>query len=319
MATHYLGVDIGGTKSAVCLGDQNGMLLDKRSFPTNEPAGPEDCIKALLTSAHELLRGRNTVKAIGIACGSPLDPDLGIIQSPANLKSWVDVPIVEIFSREFSLPAYLDNDANAGALAEYCFGAGKGCRHMAFLTFGTGMGAGLILNGQIYRGANCYAGEIGHFRLAPEGPIGCRKAGSFEGFCSGGGIAQLGAAERKSYRGATSLSAAPSAKEIGTAAEQGDALAIRILEISGDYLGRGLALLIDCLNLERVIIGSIFARCEKFLRPAMERSLQAEALAQPLAVCKIMPAGLGEQIGDLAALSIAYSEYRKNQNVSHGG
>lgn len=312
MANYYLGIDIGGTKSAVCLGDDDANILDKVAFPTKEPDGPEQCIRNLISAAHELLN-KHQVKArgIGIACGSPLDPDRGIIQSPAQLSSWVDVPIVEIFSKEFSVPAFLDNDANAGALAEYCFGAGKGCRHMAFLTFGTGMGAGFVLNGAIYRGANCYAGEVGHFRLAPDGPIGCRKAGSFEGFCSGAGIAQIAESERKQYRGKTVLGERASAKDVAMAAEQGDELALRILAISGTWLGAGLALILDCINPERIIIGSIFTRCEKFLRPSMQRKLEEEALSHTVRVCQVLPAALGEKIGDYAALSIAFSEMKK--------
>jgi len=309
---YFLGIDIGGTKSAVVVGNDTGTILDKVSFLTEEPKGPEQCIARLLEASQELTkRSGVTIRAIGIACGSPLDPERGLIQSPAQLSSWKDVEITKIFQDRFGVPAFLENDANAGALAEFCFGAGRGCRHMAFLTFGTGMGAGFVLNGQIYRGANCYAGEVGHIRLEPTGPIGCRKAGSFEGFCSGAGIAQIAQAEYKNFKGPTVLSPTPTTRDVGEAAEKGDQLALQILEISGTYLGKALAILLDTLNLERIIIGSIFLRCEKFLRPAMEESLRAEALSQVVEVCRIFPAGLGESVGDYAALSVAYSQMKQ--------
>lgn len=308
----FLGIDIGGTKSAVVIGDDRGAIIDKVSFPTEEPKGPEQCIERLLqTSEHLISKHGIRITATGVACGSPLDPDLGIIQSPAQLQSWKDVEITKIFQDRFLVPAFLDNDANAGALAEFCFGAGKGCKHMAFLTFGTGMGAGFVLNGDIYRGANCYAGEVGHIRLEADGPVGCRKAGSFEGFCSGAGTAQIARAELKTFAGISILGPNPTTRDVGEAAAKGDRLALQVFEISGRYLGKALAIMLDTLNLERIIIGSIFLRCEKFIRPAMEEALREEALPQVISVCKILPAGLGESVGDYAALSVAYNQMRK--------
>lgn len=303
----YLGFDIGGTKCAVCLGTADGRIIDKGSFPTEEPKGPDQAVEQLLRHAGELIAAHGVKPlGVGISCGSPLDPERGIVQAPANLPSWKDVPIVQIVRDRLGLPAWLENDANAGALAEWCFGAGRGFRNVVFCTMGTGMGSGLILDGRLYRGTNVYAGEIGHLRLAEYGPVGCRKPGSFEGFCSGGGIAQLARAERQAWAGATTLPEAPTAKDVGLAAEKGDALALRILEIVGRRLGQGLAIVLDVLNPEVIVIGSIFARCERFLRPAMEAAMRDEALAQTYAVCRVVPAQLGESIGDCAAIAIAH-------------
>jgi glucokinase len=302
----YLGIDIGGSKCAVSLCADGPTIIDRISFPTNEPAGPDQAIDRLLAAAGTLLdRHKPTLAATGISCGSPLDPDAGIIQSPPNLSSWKDVPIVRILRGAFDVPTFLDNDANGGALAEYLFGAGRGYKNVVFITFGSGCGAGLILDGRIYRGTNCFAGEIGHIRLERHGPVGYHKAGSLEGFCSGGGLPQLLDQLRPAYSGATSLPPSASAEQIGKAAEAGDALAIEVLQTSGKYLGRGLAYVLDILNPQIVIIGSIFLRCEKYLRPAMEAELAAEALPYTYSVCKIVPAGLGEQVGDLAAFAIA--------------
>lgn len=311
MSRYFLGIDVGGTKCGTCLGDDAGNIIDKSTFPTLEPQGPEQAIANFIRCADAMLEKHSiSIEGVGIACGSPLDWVQGIIQSPAQLPSWKDVHVKRVFEDHFKVPAFLDNDANAGATAEHVYGAGRGCNHMAFLTFGTGMGAGFILNGKIYRGANCYAGEVGHMRLTDDGPVGCRKAGSFEGWCSGAGIAQIAEMEIANWKDSTLLTSGASARDVGEAAGKGDALAIRILEISGHYLGYALAQVLDILNLERVVIGSIFKRCEKFLRPAMEKAIAAEALQQTASQCVILPSKLGDSIGDYAALSIAYSEMR---------
>ena len=313
MAETYLGIDIGGTTCAVCAADRQGQLLASASFTTGKgELGWEKTVGLLLEEADRQARagGHSGPKAIGISCGSPMDREAGLIQEPANLPGWCDVPIVNLFSEAFPRAAiHLENDANAGALAEYHFGAGKNepARNLLFLTFGTGLGAGLILNGELYRGASNYAGEIGHIRLSPDGPLGCGKAGSFEGFCSGGGIEQLAVDRRAAWAEETCLrDGALTARDVGLGARSGDPLCLEILDISGDHLGQGLAMVIDILNPELVVIGSIFTRCEEFLRPAMERALEREARKEALACCRIIPAALDEEIGLYASLSAAY-------------
>ena len=241
-----------------------------------------------------------------------------MIQSPPNLPGWDEVPIVSMLENRFRRPVRLQNDANAGAVAEWKFGAGQGVESMAFLTFGTGLGAGLILNKRLYAGCCDLAGECGHIRLAPFGPAGFGKAGSFEGFCSGGGLAQLAAirVREQLQRGipvewcptAADLCAV-TAKTVADAADGGDDLAIAIYRECGEWLGRGLAVLVDLLNPELIVIGSIFARSEALLRPAMEETLRGEALPAAVERCRIVPAQLGEKIGDYAALSLAMGEY----------
>ena len=139
------------------------------------------------------------MQAIGVSCGGPLNSRTGVVQSPPNLPGWDDVPIVKILEDAFGIPAFLQNDANACALVEWKYGAGRGCENMVFLTMGTGMGAGVIADGRLLRGARDMAGEVGHLRLEKDGPVGYGKAGSFEGFTSGGGIARLAAGLRREW------------------------------------------------------------------------------------------------------------------------
>ena len=319
------GIDIGGTKCAVSIGEVQNMTvktLEKIKFPT--PSGPKASIQAMIRALRELTEKHPQcpLEAVGVSCGSPLDSRRGMILAPPNLPDWIDVDIVTPFEKEFGVPAALQNDANACALAEWMWGAGKGSRNMIFLTFGTGMGAGLILDGRLYTGTNDMAGEAGHVRLASDGPVGYHKAGSFEGFCSGGGIARMGAAmikEHLSRGGSTSI--LPPGTEpdqvttaaIGRAAQSGDPLALCIMERAGEKLGMGLAMLVDILNPQVIVIGSIFLRQEAILRPAMERILSREALSYNLNVCRVVPARLGEELGDYAAFSVAMNKLREVQ------
>jgi len=254
--------------------------------------------------------------AIGISCGGPLDSREGLILSPPNLPGWDHIDVVTPFRTQFNAPTALQNDANACALAEWRWGAGRGCRNMLFLTFGTGMGAGLILDGRLYSGANDLAGEVGHVRLADDGPLGYGKAGSFEGFCSGGGIAHQAraVAEREIARGRApsycpTLAHLPdvTAETVGKAARSGDPAALEVFDTAARYLGRGLAMLIDILNPERIVIGSIYARQRSLLESRALSTMREEALSPALAVCQVAPASLGEQVGDLAGLSVAVS------------
>ena len=311
-----LGIDIGGTKIALSLGDvsENACrVLDKRAFPT--PQGPEAALDVVFRTADALLAQHDTaLDAIGVSCGGPLDSRRGLILSPPNLPGWDHVEITKRLRERYGVPAGLQNDANACAAAEWRFGAGQGTENMIFLTFGTGLGAGLILNGRLYAGTNDMAGEAGHIRLEAFGPVGYGKAGSFEGFCSGSGIAQLArsmALERIQQGCPSPLCPtaegldALTARSVAEAAQRGDALASEVYRVCGAQLGKGRAVLVDLLNPERIVIGSIFARSGELLRDAMQETLEREALPRSLAVCSVVPAALGENLGDYAALAVA--------------
>jgi glucokinase len=190
---------------------------------------------------------------------------------------------------------------------------------MIFLTFGTGMGAGLIIDGKLYSGTNDNAGEVGHIRLDGLGPVGYGKSGSFEGFCSGGGIAQLARikAMEKLQMGETvpfcrniNELHLVTAQTVAEAANNGSELALEIYDTCGRYLGMGLSILIDILNPECIVIGSIYVRSAHLLVSAMEKSLQKESLPLSLKTCKIVPAQLEETIGDIASLSVASTNIR---------
>lgn len=313
----WAGVDIGGTKTAVLISADPPRVLKRIEFPTLPANGPEHAIAKIKSGLRDILAELDTpphfLQGIGVSCGSPLDAKRGIIQAPPNLPTWIDIPIVEILHSAFGCPAYLENDANAGALAEHRFGAGHGANNMVFLTMGTGFGAGIIIDGRIYQGTNGDAGEIGHVRLTADGPVGYHKAGSAEGWVSGGGMAQWAAiaidAARESGEQSLLLDFRAghtvTARDVGLAAEKGDPLACRIVARLGEKLGHALAILVDILNPERIVVGGLAMRLgERLFEPA-RRALAEEALSHSVAACKIVPAALGESIGDVAALCVA--------------
>lgn len=301
---NLIGVDIGGTKCALSVPDGADRVREVVRFPTN---GVRSTLDQIFAEISRLAPGEEPV--FGVSCGGPLDAKRGLILSPPNLPGWDRIAICDELTRRFGGRAFLMNDANACALAEWQFGAGRGCQSMIFLTMGTGMGAGLILDGRLYEGVSGNAGEVGHLRLAPEGPVGFGKAGSFEGFCSGGGIAQLARKRVAEFAGVSALQQlAPeklTAHEVGRAAEAGDALALAIWHEVGERLGEALAVLIDVLNPERIVIGSIYQRCERFIAPAMQAGLTREALPESVRDCAVLPAVLGDGIGGYAAVAIA--------------
>lgn len=320
---YCIGIDIGGTKCSVVSVDVLKITLDpgedfltKDVYETNA-YDPTEMINKFCSSIDAIIKNhQNTgdeLAGIGISCGGPLDSKRGLIQCPPNLPGWDNVPIVDILKEKYHCPVVLENDANACGVAEWRFGAAKGCKNVIFLTFGTGLGAGLILDGKLYSGTNDMAGEVGHVRLFDYGPVGYGKAGSWEGFCSGGGIAQLA---KMKLTEALQQNALPSwcpsaveiesvtAKSVADAANAGDAIAKEIYKESGAALGRGLSILIDILNPEMIVIGSIYQRAGHLLAPYAQEEIRRNALRRSAEVCRVVPAKLENSIGDYAAVAL---------------
>ena len=317
MKTNIIGVDVGGTKCAVTYGQKEGFELHIREKIRFATTDVDETIANIVRAVDDVMRKNGltagNTAAIGVSCGGPLDSRTGVVMSPPNLPGWDNIPIVKLLGDRFGIRTGIHNDANACALAEWKFGAGIGARNMAFLTFGTGLGAGLILDGKLYAGTNDNAGELGHIRLSDFGPVGYGKCGSFEGFASGGGIAQLARfkVSEKHQMGQRVSWCAPgqldesTARDVADAAAAGDELALKIYRISATYLGRGLAIVIDLINPEVIVIGGIYTRNREMMEPFVLREIEREALSHARRVCSIRPAALGEQIGDYAALSVA--------------
>lgn len=314
----FAGFDIGGTKCAAVIAkteDDSIKILRRYEYKTEGTWQQiTDTFCAKLKEISENIASLGDIKACGVSCGSPLNGRKGIIMSPPNLIGWDNVAICDYIKQKTGIDTYLFNDADACALAEWKFGAGKGKSNVIFVTFGTGFGAGLILNGRLYEGANNLAGEIGHVRLKSRGAVGYGKTGSVESFCSGAGIAKQAAIYFKNklkkgiksplcknYEDINNLTA----KKLAEAAFNKDGDAIKIYSECGKNLGKSLAILIDLLNPEMIIIGGVYMRSHSLLTKDMYRELKRECLPESLKSVEIVPSKLYEQIGDYGAIVAA--------------
>jgi len=306
-----LGLDIGGTKTAVIVGTERGEIVSRLQFATSSERGFEKVLEELsATIAQAMSNAPKPVKVISVSVGGPLDILKGVIQSPPNLPGWNNIPLKELLEKRFSLPVFVDHDGNAGALAEFYFGAGRGYRNIVFLTMGTGLGAGLILDGRVFRGTTDTAGELGHIRIAEDGPLCYGKSGSLEGYGSGTGMAKLARMMFPSlWNDSTTVS------DLYTAWKQGSPEAQQVFERAGFYLGRGFAMIADLINPERIILGGLGIRIGDAFLPSAERVFRQEALPQSSAACGIVPAQLGEAIGDVASLCAALDQGGMMENV----
>ena len=315
MNSYVVGIDIGGTKLATVVADKDGNILQKVRKPTESEKGPRYAVQLLLEMVDEAidLAGlrREDISGIGVSCGGPLDTKTGIIYSPPNLPGWDALPLKEMIESEFHIPTVIENDANASALAEARFGGGRGYDYVLYMTMSTGIGGGIIADGEIYHGANDSAGEVGHQILLPDGPLcGCGQYGCLEALCSGPAIARR-AQEAIADQPHTKILALADgqidrvrSEHVLQAARDSDALAIALVEETAYYMGWGIANLVNILNPQIVLLGTIAVAAGDLLLDPIRRTVTEMAMQRPLEIVKIMPAELGDSIGDLAAISL---------------
>ena len=255
---------------------------------------------------------QESVSAIGVSCGGPLDTKTGVVYSPPNLPGWDALPLKAQLESEFQMPVTIENDANASALAEYRFGGGRGYNTVLYMTMSTGIGGGIVINGQIYHGANDSAGEVGHQILLPDGPpCGCGKRGCLEALCSGPAIARRAQAAIQAQRTETTLLNLAgghiedvTSEHVLTAARTGDALALQLVDETAYYMGWGIANVVNILNPDIVLLGTIAIAAGDLLLNPIRKTVSKFAMARPAEIVKIEPAQLGDTLGDLAAIAL---------------
>jgi len=300
-----VGIDIGGTKTALVVGTPDGRIVERRVFPSRADRGPDAMLANILAEAKALASSHSHVAAVGASVGGPVDAERGLVLGPPNLPGWNEVHLARELERGLGLPARIEHDAKACALAEWRYGAGQGTKNMVFLTLGTGVGAGLIVNGQLVRGIDNMAGEVGHWRISADGPLVYGKRGSLEGWASGTGLLALAR-----YLHPQRFADTSSAAEVGEAWRAGDADATDAVERSANALGTALALLVDLLAPEVIVLGNLANRLGPSFVEMVEKSMAAEALPALAPRARIVCCALGEAIGDMAALSIALEAYQ---------
>lgn len=300
-----LGLDIGGTKTGIILGDAKAQVYRRIEVPTpaQEPFGP--AVDKIAAAADAMMvecksDGVGIPQAISVSVGGPLDIDRGVLYAPPHLAAWGEAPLKAHLEEVFDLPVYVEHDGNAGALAEFYFGAGRGTRNMVFLTMGTGLGAGLILNGRIYHGSSDMAGEVGHVRMAEDGPVQYGKSGSWEAFSSGAGLVSL-AHWKQPDRWPADLTT----RGVIERALNNDPDAREVVAEAGRWFGRGLAMLVDILNPDVIVVGTLGVVLGDLLLDPARAVVQEEALPRAADACRIVPAVLGKRLGDVSALMAA--------------
>jgi glucokinase len=256
-------VDVGGTKVAAGLVDSNGEISAQVRVPMVSNSSADEGLNAVLSAIAQVIpRGTDGIRGIGICAPGPLDPKSGVILNPPNVPCWRNFPLAESVQKRHSVPVKVDNDANAAALAETRWGAARGYRNVFYATIGTGIGTGIVFDGEIYHGRTGSAGEGGHVSIDYQGPIcGCGKPGCIEILASGTAIAQR--ARQELAAGATSAMlelaggdlAAVTGEIVGKASESGDPLARKILGETTEMLALWLSNIIDLLDPEVIVIG----------------------------------------------------------------
>ncbi|MCG9128481.1 ROK family protein [Candidatus Poribacteria bacterium] len=315
MSEYVIGIDIGGTKLATVVADKNAKILNKIRRPTESNKGPEFAIQTLFEMIYETIEDVNIKKqdisGIGVSCGGPLDTKTGIVYSPPNLPGWDAYPLKNRLENEFNIQSVIENDANASALAEYRFGGGKGYDIVLYMTMSTGIGGGIVINGEIYHGTNDSAGEVGHQILLPNGPLcGCGKRGCLEALCSGPSIARRAKETVENYPESLILTLVNGdidsikSEHVFEAAKQEDEVALKLVDVTAYYMGWGIANLVNILNPDIVLLGTIAIAAGDLLLDPIRKTVSDLAMIRPAEVVRIMPAKLGESLGDMAAISL---------------
>ena len=254
-------------------------------------------IEEICANALSLIGRYSKIVSVGAAVGGPLNAETGVVLSPPNLPGWDGVPLRRILEQRLKLPARIEHDAAACCLAEYTWGAGRGCSRLIYLTCGTGFGAGMVFDGKVYRGADGASPEVGHMRLRKKGPEAFGKRGSVEAFCAGASLGKI-AAWKFPKRWKNPLAA----EELAELWRGGDREAAEVIEINARAVGQVCANLADLLRPEAILLGSMAMHLgEKWVAMVRER-FEAEAL--DAGECRVEPAGLGERLQDCSALVV---------------
>ena len=307
------GVDLGGTKIHSLVATAEGTVLGEDRRPTEAAQGPDAVIERIVASVRGALEAADVSLAelagVGLSTPGPCDPERGIVSNAPNLPGFVDLPLARRVSGAIGLPSALEHDAAAACYGELRFGAGREFQHLVYVTLGTGIGGGIIIDGQIYHGASGAAGEIGHLVIVEDGPpCNCGGRGCLEALASGLAIARE--AQDAVTAGDSPLlaeltrDAAPTAELVGEAAQRGDEASIAIIERAGHHLGLGLVGILNCFNPQALILGGgLLGLGDRYLETAI-RTAREGAFPQIVADVTITTAQLGERSGALGAAAL---------------
>jgi len=309
-----IGIDLGGTFIKAALVNSRGRVLARMKRPTEAGMGRErvvDNVFSIIRTLKAISRSLGGISALGMGVPGVIDFRRGVISTSPNLPGWENIPIHKLLSRRIGMPLYLENDANAAALGEKWMGAGKDVQDFCFITLGTGVGGGLVLDGRIWHGPDGTAGEVGHMTIDPDGPrCGCGNRGCLEMYASTKALQRmirqaLSSGKRSRFFGQI-RDKEISGDVIHRAAKEGDRVSREAFTRMGVALGIGIASLVNLLNLEKVVLGGGLSAAWKFFSPALREEVEARAFAAPVRRLRIVRATAGEDAGVLGAAYIAW-------------
>ena len=306
------GIDIGGTNISIAVAETGGEVVSKHQLPTQSSSGPFSAFDNMSEALEKMLAEEPfELEAIGVGSPSPIDVRKGLIMSPSNLLEWSEFPIVNLLNDRFGVPVKLENDANAAAVGEYIYGAGRGHRNIFYLTVSTGIGGGIIIDGDLYHGVSTAAGEIGHTIIQPDGiQCNCGSRGCLETICSGVHIARrtrerLENGEASILSGMVSDTDSITARTVVDAVRQGDPLATAIWDETCHFLAIGIANVITLVAPEIVIVGGGVAAAGDLLFEQLRERVPHFVSMVPADKIDIVPAQLGTESGLYGAVAIA--------------
>lgn len=320
---YVVGIDVGGTKTAVCVASNDGTLLVRRRIASGGDAsldGYEERLASLVSSVvYESGVPSGQLAAVGISAPGPLRVSDGMLLAPPNNPGWFDVPIVAMVRRMLDLPVFINNDANAGVLAERRFGTYRDLDNMIYLTFSTGMGGGIVAAGRLVQGVTDMGGEVGHQVLDVNGPpCPCGMHGCFEVFCGGRNVERRLRAMLSNDPAIATVLRQKCGHDLerldhamfAGAVRAGDPFAVAQWDAFIERLAQGIGNLVMVLNPSVILLGTIAVHEQDLVMLPLLDKMPRYAWSWPLKACKIEPATLGKRLGDLAAVAVALEGMR---------
>ena len=306
-------IDLGGTKLLSVIASADGEILSRNLRPSQTKEGLESVLarigESLGAALTEAGRQRSDLSAVGVASPGAIEFDRGVVSEAPQLPGWRDVPLRDLLQERLGLPVLLDNDANAAAFGELTFGAGKGSRHLIYLTISTGIGGGIIIDGQLYRGKHGAAAELGHIVVAMGGPVcPCGARGCLEAIASGTAMAwraqELLDAGKAPVLARLTAGGPPTAKLIAEAARQGDEACAEIFRVAAFALGNALASYVSIFDPNAIVLGGgVMSSPELIFEPARQ-TMERMARRLPLHGLRVERAALGDESGVLGMVAL---------------
>lgn len=314
---NLLGIDIGGTKTAVCVSNEKGVLRAQRRMATRAAEGPAAWRPRLNTLVRDVLAEARLecaeIDAVGMAVPGPMSVARGLMLAPPNMPGWTDVPVKAWVEEDLGRPVFLNNDANACVQAEYLYGSATGTRNMIYLTMSTGIGAGILVNGNVVQGVTDMGGEIGHMVLDIHGPpCPCGQRGCYEIYCGGYNVANRlrdrivrEHLDTAILRHAGGDPAAIDFRALVAAVREGDRVALDAFDEYLERLAQGFGILLMSFNPEVLVLGTIAIHAGDLILEPVRQRLARYAWSYVREPCRIMPSALEGRIGELSAVAVA--------------